>query len=48
MVHHLTVARIAGVLAVSWDTANTAVLTEGQRSLINDPTRREGVRVIGG
>ena len=27
--------------------ANTAVLAEGQRSLINDPTRCEGVRVIG-
>lgn len=27
--------------------ANTAVLAEGERSLINDPTRCEGVRVIG-
>ena len=27
--------------------ANTAVLAEGERSLINDPTRFEGVRVIG-
>ncbi len=27
--------------------ANTAVLAEGQRLLINDPTRFEGVRVIG-
>ena len=27
--------------------ANTAVLTEGERSLINDPARFEGVRVIG-
>ena len=25
--------------------ANTAVLTEGERSLINDPARFEGVRV---
>ena len=47
VVHHLTVARIAQALGVSWNTANTAVLAEGQRLLINDPTRCEGVRVIG-
>ena len=47
VVHHLTVARIAQALGVSWNTANTAVLAEGQRLLINDPTRFEGVRVIG-
>lgn len=43
----MTVARIAQTLGVSWNTANTAVLTEGERSLINDPTRCEGVRIIG-
>ena len=32
---------------MSWNTANTAVLGEGQRLLINDPTRFDGVRVIG-
>ena len=32
---------------MSWNTANSAVLAEGQRALINDPTRCEGVRVIG-
>ena len=47
VVHHLTVARVAQALGVSWNTANTAVLTEGQRILINDPDRFEGVRVIG-
>ena len=47
VVHHLTVARISQALAVSWNTANTAVLGEGQRLLINDPTRFDGVRVIG-
>ena len=47
VVHHVTVARIAQALGVSWNTANTAVLAEGERSLINDPTRYEGVRVIG-
>ena len=47
VVQHLTVARIAECLGVSWNTANTAVLTEGHRRLINDPTRFDGVRVIG-
>ena len=47
VVHHLTVARVAQALGVSWNTANTAVLGEGQRLLINDPARCEGVRVIG-
>jgi transposase len=47
VVQHLTVARIAEALAVSWDTANNAVLAEGKRVLINDPGRFGGVRVIG-
>ena len=47
VVHRLTVARISQALGVSWNTANTAVLGEGQRVLINDPTRFDGVRVIG-
>lgn len=44
---HLTVARVAEALAVSWNTANNAVLAEGQRVLIADPARFDGVRVIG-
>ncbi|QDP95391.1 ISL3 family transposase [Microlunatus elymi] len=44
---HLTVARIAEGLAVSWNTANTAILAEGKRVLIDDPARFDGVRVIG-
>lgn len=47
VVAHLTVARIAEGLAVSWNTANDAVLAEGQRALINDPKRFDGVQVIG-
>ena len=47
VVHHVTVARVAQALGVSWNTANTAVLAEGARLLINDPARCEGVRVIG-
>ncbi len=44
---HLTVARVAESLGVSWNTANDAVLAEGQRVLINDPARFEGVTAIG-
>src|SRR4029079_16001186 len=43
----LSVARVAEGLAVSWNTANNAVLAEGQRVLIADPARFDGVRVIG-
>ena len=44
---HLTVARVAEALAVSWDTANAAVLAEGRRVLIDDPHRFDGVKVLG-
>jgi transposase len=44
---HLTVARVAEGLAVSWNTANDAVLAEGKRVLTDDPGRLDGVRVIG-
>jgi transposase len=44
---HLTVARVAEGLGVSWNTANDAVLTEGKRALIDRPGRFEGVQVLG-
>ncbi|PZS34412.1 MAG: ISL3 family transposase, partial [Pseudonocardiales bacterium] len=44
---HLSIARIAEGLGVSWGTANSAVLDEGRRVLINDPARFDGVKVIG-
>ena len=44
---HLTVARVAEGLAVSWNTANDAVLAEGQRVLIDDPHRFDDVTTIG-
>jgi transposase-like protein len=47
VVQHLTVARIAEALAVSWNTANDAVLAEGKRVLIDDTQRFDGVQVIG-
>jgi transposase len=47
VVQHLTIARVAEALAVSWNTANDAVLAEGKRVLISDPRRFDGVAVIG-
>ncbi len=47
VVQHLTVARVAEGLGVAWNTANDAVLAEGHRVLINDPTRFDGVAVVG-
>jgi transposase len=47
VVGHLPVAQIAEALAVSWNTANDAVLEEGRRLLISDPARYDGVAVIG-
>src|SRR3954469_19316058 len=47
VLQHLTVARVAEGLAVAWDTANDAVLTEGRRVLIGDPARFDGVTTIG-
>lgn len=47
MVQHLTVARAAEGLGVSWNTANDAVLAEGKHVLIDDPARFDGVAVIG-
>ena len=44
---HLTVARVAEGLGVSWNSANDAVLAEGRRVLIQDPHRFDGVWVIG-
>ena len=47
VIGHLTVARIAESLAVSWNTANDAVLAEGRRALIEDPRRFDGVTTVG-
>ena len=44
---HLSVARVAEALGVAWNTANEAVLAEGQRVLIDDTGRFDGVTVVG-
>lgn len=47
VVDHLTISRAAACLGVSWHTANTAILAEGKRRLIDDPARLDGVTTIG-
>jgi transposase len=47
VVSHLSVSRVAAGLGVAWHTANSAVLAEGKRVLINDPARFDNVTVIG-
>jgi transposase len=44
---HLTVARVAEGLGVSWNTANDAVLPEGKRALIDDGGRFDSVKALG-
>ena len=44
---HLSMSRVAEALGVAWNTANDAVLAEGRRVLIDDPTRFEGVQILG-
>ena len=47
VVNHLSMTRIAAALGVAWNTANDAVLAEGQRMLIDSPGRLDGVSVVG-
>lgn len=47
VIDHLSIARVAAGLAVAWNTASDAILAVGRKLLINDPTRFDGVRVIG-
>ncbi len=47
VIDHLTVTRVAAGLGVSWSAANTVVLAEGKRRLIDDPGRFDGVTTIG-
>jgi len=44
---HLPITRVAAGLGVAWHTANSAVLAEGRRTLIDDPARFNGVTTIG-
>lgn len=47
VVNHLAINSVAKSLGVNWNTANTAILKAGAEMLISDPTRFDGVKVIG-
>ena len=47
VIDRMSIARVAAALAASWHTVNDAVLTAGRQLLIEDPTRFDGVKVIG-
>lgn len=47
VVNHLAVSRVAAGIGGAWHTANTAILAEGTRVLIDDPGQFDGVAVIG-
>lgn len=47
VVDHLTVSRVAAGPGMSWHTANSTILAEGKRRLIDDPHRFDGVTTIG-
>ncbi len=47
VIDRLSIARVAANLGTSWHTVNDAVLAAGREMLINDPSRLNGVRVIG-
>lgn len=47
VVDHLTVTRAATGLGVPWHTANSVIIVEGRRRLIDAPDRLDGVTTIG-
>ncbi len=47
VIDRMSISRVATSLGASWHTVNDAVLTAGRQLLINDPTRLDGVRVLG-
>lgn len=47
VVDHRSILSIARDLKLSWTATNEAILAEGQRRLINDPHRFDGVSIIG-
>ena len=43
----MSVCRVAAALGISWHTANNAILTNAQATLLDDPHRFDGVEVLG-
>ncbi len=47
VIDRLSITRVAASLGASWHTVNDAVLAAGRALLVDDPTRLEGVSVLG-
>ena len=43
----MSVSRVAAALGISWHTANNAILTSAQATLLDDPHRFNGVEALG-
>ena len=43
----MSVSRVAAALGISWRTADNAILTSAQATLLDDPHRFDGVEVLG-
>ena len=43
----MSISRVATALGVTWHTANSAILARAEQTIVNDPDRFEGARVIG-
>lgn len=43
----MSVSRVAAALGICWHTANNAILTSAQATLLDDPHRFDGVEVLG-
>ncbi|WGH09980.1 hypothetical protein [Rothia kristinae] len=46
VIDHLSLNRVAGIRGLSWNTVNSAILTEGQYRLIQDTTRFDLVTTL--
>ena len=47
VIDRMSISRIAAGLGAAWHTVNTAILATGQQLLVDDPSRFDGVRVLG-
>ena len=43
----MSISRAATALGVTWHTANSAILARAEQTIVNNPDRFEGARVIG-
>lgn len=47
VIDRLSIARIAAILGVAWNTCSDAILAAADELLFNDPTRLDGVTTVG-